>query len=302
MHLDGTAQDVTPLPSSTYLSVTYHPSGEAFAFAVDQDGSESIWVSSNIGKTPGKVVFSDVGTKFGVIGFEVDGRHLLYAAQHSDNHAELHRIDVTDPTTAPVMWSGPVGRTNLKVDPGSSQDVCLDDRDDVLLKAVSPWRVRRRGPCVPSPTRLGRRGPLDGWTRQDCSSRQASVVARSTSRPSTSPPARSCRSCPGFRRRRTDPCSDTPGPAAGVGREPGQRFQLIRVRAAGRSLPEARSVVAAETSNVTDEGHDQQQEHCQQAQVDPRVGHPAREHPARVIREYQHEVEDRADDEYGDPQ
>ncbi len=118
MHLDGTAQDVTPLPSSTYLSVTYHPSGEAFAFAVDQDGSESIWVSSNIGKTPGKLVFSDVGTKFGAIGFEVDGRHLLYAAQHSDNHAELHRIDVTDPTTAPVMWSGPVGRTILEVEPG----------------------------------------------------------------------------------------------------------------------------------------------------------------------------------------
>ena len=34
VHLDGTpTQDVTPFSSSTYLSVTYHPSGEAFAFA-----------------------------------------------------------------------------------------------------------------------------------------------------------------------------------------------------------------------------------------------------------------------------
>lgn len=42
-----TTQDVTPLPSSTYLSVTYHPSGEAFATTVERDGSESIWMSSN---------------------------------------------------------------------------------------------------------------------------------------------------------------------------------------------------------------------------------------------------------------
>lgn len=114
-----TTQDVTPpLPPLTYLSVAYHPSGEAIAFAAERGGSESIWMTSNTGKNPGRIVFSEEGTKFGAIGFEMDGKHLLYAAQHADNHAELHRIDVTDLTKAPVLWEGPVGRTILDILPG----------------------------------------------------------------------------------------------------------------------------------------------------------------------------------------
>jgi len=181
MHLDGTkTQDVTPLPSSTYLSVTYHPSGEAFAFAVEQSGDESIWLSSNTGKTPGRLVFSNEGTTFGAIGFDVDGKHLLYAAQHADNHAELHRIDVTDPTQAPVVWSGPVGRTILEVKPGLESGTfawttgttsCADS----LAMAQSPAGTGRALPDEARPTRavgwLGAtqllvaagecRGPLD---------------------------------------------------------------------------------------------------------------------------------------------
>src|SRR4029450_14091343 len=52
------------------------------------------------------------------MGVDVDGRHLLAAAQHSDNHPELHEIDVTNPTAAPVMWDGPVGSTILDIQPG----------------------------------------------------------------------------------------------------------------------------------------------------------------------------------------
>jgi hypothetical protein len=119
VHLDGAAtQDVTPLPSSTYLSVAYHPSGEAFAFVVEQSGADSIWISSNTGKTPGRLVFTEEGTQFGAIGFEVDGKHLLYSAQHADNHADLHRIEVTNPTEAPIAWTGPVGPMILDIQPG----------------------------------------------------------------------------------------------------------------------------------------------------------------------------------------
>jgi hypothetical protein len=119
VHLDGTrSQDVTPLPSSTYRSVAYHPSGEAIAFVVEQEGVGSIWMSSNSGKSPGRLVFTEEGTRFGAIAFDVDGKYLLYAAQHADNHGELHRIDVTDPSKAPVIWSGAVGPTILDIQPG----------------------------------------------------------------------------------------------------------------------------------------------------------------------------------------
>ena len=153
-----TTRDVTPLPSSTYLSVSYHPSGEAFATAVERDGSESIWMSSNMGKSPGRLVFTEEGTKFGAIGFEVDGRHLLYAAQHADNHAELHRIDVTDTTNAPVIWKGPVGRMILDIQPGLENGMfawttgtpsCADS----IAMAQTPAGTVRALPDVESPTR-----------------------------------------------------------------------------------------------------------------------------------------------------
>ena len=115
---DGSAQHVTPLQSSKYLSVTYHPSGEAYAFAVEREDGQSIWMSTNTGKTPVRLVFSTEGTKFGAIAFEADGKHLLYAAQHADNHAELHRIAVTDTTKAPVAYEGPVGPMILDIRPG----------------------------------------------------------------------------------------------------------------------------------------------------------------------------------------
>jgi hypothetical protein len=121
IHVDGTPiEDVTPLPASKYLRVAYHPSGEAFAFAVARAEGQSIWISSNLGAKPAQLVFSTEGTTFGAIGFEADGRHLLYAAQHADNHPELHRLDITDPSKAPVVWEGSAGRTILDLLPGTS--------------------------------------------------------------------------------------------------------------------------------------------------------------------------------------
>lgn len=119
VHLDGTkTQDVTPIKLPKYLSVTYHPSGQAFAFVVERGGIQAVWISSNVGKKPGRLAFSEEGTTFGAIGFDVDGKHLFFAAQHADNHAELHRLDVTDTTKGPVVWEGPVGRTILDIQPG----------------------------------------------------------------------------------------------------------------------------------------------------------------------------------------
>ena len=150
-------QDVTPLQGSRYLSVTYHPSGEAYAFVMEREGSQSIAMSTNTGKTPVQLVFTTEGTKFGAIGFEADGKHLLYAAQHADNHAELHRIAVTDTTKAPVMWEGPVGPMILDLWPGlragtfawTTGTSCADS----TAMAQSPSGTVRALPDESGPTR-----------------------------------------------------------------------------------------------------------------------------------------------------
>jgi hypothetical protein len=157
--VNGTApQHVTPLPSSRYLSVTYHPSGEAYAFAVDVESGQSIWMSTNKGKTPVRLVFSTEGTKFGAMAFEADGKHLLYAAQHADNHPELHRIDVTDTTKAPVAWAGPVGSTIVDIQPGLMAGTvawttggasCADS----IAMAQTPAGTVRALPAATRPTR-----------------------------------------------------------------------------------------------------------------------------------------------------
>jgi hypothetical protein len=157
--VDGSpVQHVTPLESTRYLSVTYHPSGEAYAFAVELEGGQSIWMSTNIGATPVRLVFSTEGTTFGAIGFEADGKHLLYAAQHADNHAELHRISVTDTTKAPVVFEGPVGPTILDIRPGlktgtfawtSGTSACTDS----VAMAQTPAGTVRALPDTGRPTR-----------------------------------------------------------------------------------------------------------------------------------------------------
>ena len=168
--------DVTPFQSSTYLSVTYHPSGEAFVFAVDQGGAESIWISSNTGKTPGRLVFTEEGTKFGAIAFDVDGRHLLYAAQHADDHADLHRIDITDPTKAPEVWSGPVGRMILDIKPGLRTGTVAwttgTSCDDSVAMASVAGGNGDRHPRSSGPTRAV------GWLSADAAPRRDGRLRR----------------------------------------------------------------------------------------------------------------------------
>jgi hypothetical protein len=101
--------DITPLAQVHYLNVIYHPSGLALAFVVDTGDGQEIWLSSNVGEDPVKLVFAVGGTTFGALGFTSDGRTLLYAAVHGDDAPVLHALDLTDPTINQGLWHGDAG-------------------------------------------------------------------------------------------------------------------------------------------------------------------------------------------------
>ena len=131
VHLDGEPQeDITPLSKARYLSLTYHPSGLAIAFAVERGGSQSIWVSSNTGDKPRRLVFSKEGTKFGALAFGADGDRLYYEARHANGLSVLHQIFLTDPTQVLALWSAPVGRRVLDIWPSPEPE-----------RATTAWTV-----------------------------------------------------------------------------------------------------------------------------------------------------------------
>jgi hypothetical protein len=101
--------DVTPLPHVRYLNVIYHPSGLALAFLIDSGDGQEIWLSSNLGEDPVRLVYAVGRTTFQALGFTADGRTLLYGAVHGDDAPLLHALDLTDPTINQGLWHGGVG-------------------------------------------------------------------------------------------------------------------------------------------------------------------------------------------------
>jgi hypothetical protein len=101
--------DVTPIDHVHYLNVIYHPSGLALAFVVDTGDGQEIWLSSNLGEDPVRLVFAVGQTTFGALGFTAEGRTLLYAAVHGDDAPLLHALDLTDPTINQGLWHGEAG-------------------------------------------------------------------------------------------------------------------------------------------------------------------------------------------------
>ncbi len=101
--------DITPVAHVHYLNVIYHPSGLALVFVIDTGDRQEIWLSSNVGEDPVRLVFAVGGTTFGALGFSADGRTLLYAAVHADDAPVLHAIDLTNPTINQGLWHGDAG-------------------------------------------------------------------------------------------------------------------------------------------------------------------------------------------------
>jgi hypothetical protein len=96
------------LPPGEYLEVAYHPSGLALAFVIDDEEGQSIWLSTNEGEDPQRLVFSEVGTKFTSIAFTPNGRALWWTADHRQGYTEMHWMNLNDRSGFGTGWRGPI--------------------------------------------------------------------------------------------------------------------------------------------------------------------------------------------------
>jgi hypothetical protein len=158
--------DITPIRGVHYLNVIYHPSGLAIAFVVDTGERQEIWLSSNVGKDPVRLVYAVGGTTFGALAFTADGGTLLYAAVHADDAPLLHALDLRNPTINQGWWHGDAGDRISSIDTQPRRDgqliamtvgaACGDSQAMVFRRGDSPQ------PLADAPSRVV--GWLDGHT------------------------------------------------------------------------------------------------------------------------------------------
>ena len=101
---DNKIERLDELPAGTYLDVAYHPSGLALAFVIERNDRQSIWLSTNEGKAPRRLVFTKSGTLFTDIEFSPDGQALVYTAHHPQGYAQVHSLDLSAPGTLLDGW------------------------------------------------------------------------------------------------------------------------------------------------------------------------------------------------------
>lgn len=104
---DGRVIRLGSLPEGTYQEMAYHPSGLALAFVVDGAEGQEIWLSTNEGTDPQRLVFSAIGTRFTSIAFTPNGKQLWWTAEPDEGFAELHWMDLNDRTGFGTGWRGP---------------------------------------------------------------------------------------------------------------------------------------------------------------------------------------------------
>lgn len=141
--------EISPFRKATYLNVTYHPSGLAVAFAVERKGEQSIWMASNLGEQPRRLVFTEENTRFGALSFDGGGRYLFYAAQHADGHPELHRLDLTT-LEIPVFWEGEGGEEVRSVAGGFTRSEVAFDVGTSCDESVAMVQAGRKAQAVPA--------------------------------------------------------------------------------------------------------------------------------------------------------
>ena len=106
---DGGQIKLGALPDGTYLQVAYHPSGLALAFVVETDDGQEIWISTNEGEDPQRLIFSKRGTTFTSLVFSPDGERLWWTAEHAEGYPELHFMNLDSRTGFGTAWRGTEG-------------------------------------------------------------------------------------------------------------------------------------------------------------------------------------------------
>jgi hypothetical protein len=101
----GKVEPLSSLPEGTYGSIAYHPSGLALGFIVDEGQRQGIWLSSNEGKDPQRLVFSRPDTTFSSVAFSPDGTRIYWIAQHAGALSEIHWMDLADRSTFQTVLS-----------------------------------------------------------------------------------------------------------------------------------------------------------------------------------------------------
>jgi hypothetical protein len=154
------------LPRGTYVDVAYHPSGLALGFILERAGRQSIWISTNEGKEPDRLVFSKAGTRFTSIEFTPDGQELVWTAQHANGYTQMHAMDLADRSGFSNGWRGDVGQLagGLKLAPiGDARTV--NEGETCGSSRALLVRGSRADPLLPDETRpTSALGWLDGVT------------------------------------------------------------------------------------------------------------------------------------------
>ena len=119
---DGRLVRLGSLPPGKYLQVAYHPSGLALAFVVRTSDGQEIWLSTNEGEDPQRLVFSERGTEFTSLAFSPNGRTLWWTAQHEEGYPELHFMKLENRTGFGTSWRGTEGAAaaGLRLAPAGS--------------------------------------------------------------------------------------------------------------------------------------------------------------------------------------
>jgi hypothetical protein len=148
---DDKLQKLGSMPKARYLDVAYHPSGLALAWVLERGGRQEIWFSTNEGLDPKRLVFSVQGTTFTDVGFTHDGQSLVYVANHAQGYAEVHTIDLSDPTTLHSVWKGGQGDliSSVSLSPTDGRMVATEGRGCSDSRAVQLVHEREALPALP---------------------------------------------------------------------------------------------------------------------------------------------------------